>query len=141
MSSPSGSPGSPYARSGVSLPALAARVGAVGAGGDGDSAIPDVIITGVTLRGQDARPGDLFAALPGSTAHGAKYAADAVAGGAVAVLTDNAGAEVLGPAVGVPVLVHPDPRGVLGALAAEVAVIAVAILVTSWIHARKASFL
>lgn len=120
MSSPSGSPGSPYARSGVSLPALAARVGAVGAGGDGDSAIPDVIITGVTLRGQDARPGDLFAALPGSTAHGAKYAADAVAGGAVAVLTDNAGAEVLGPAVGVPVLVHPDPRGVLGALAAEV---------------------
>ena len=30
---------------------------------------------------------------------------------------------------------------VLGALAAEVAVIAVAILVTSWIHARKASFL
>ena len=30
---------------------------------------------------------------------------------------------------------------VLGVLAAEVAVIAVAILVTSWIHARKASFL
>ena len=39
----------------------------------------DVTVTGVTLRGQDARPGDLFAALPGARSHGAVFAAEAVA--------------------------------------------------------------
>jgi len=100
----------------VSLSALAERVGASPAAGD----LPDVLVTGVTLRGQDARPGDLFAALAGASAHGAAFAADAIQHGAVAVLTDSAGAELLGPAVKVPVLVHPDPRGALGAVAAEV---------------------
>ncbi|GAA5119459.1 UDP-N-acetylmuramoyl-L-alanyl-D-glutamate--2,6-diaminopimelate ligase [Pseudonocardia adelaidensis] len=76
-------------------------------------------VTGVTLRASDARHGDLFAALPGTRAHGADYAAVAVAGGAVAVLTDPAGARR--PALaGVPLLVHPHPREVLGALAALV---------------------
>ena len=42
----------------------------------------------MTLRSQDAQPGDLFAALPGASSHGGRYAADAVARGAVAVLTD-----------------------------------------------------
>ncbi|MDT7674031.1 MAG: UDP-N-acetylmuramoyl-L-alanyl-D-glutamate--2,6-diaminopimelate ligase, partial [Pseudonocardiales bacterium] len=45
-------------------------------------------VTGVTLRTQDVRPGDLFAALPGSRAHGADFAAKALASGAVALLTD-----------------------------------------------------
>ncbi len=76
-------------------------------------------MTGVTLRGQDAQPGDLFAALPGAAVHGARYAADAVAAGAVAVLADAAGAAELG-ALDVPVLVHPEPRSVLGEVAAEV---------------------
>ncbi|WP_299557331.1 UDP-N-acetylmuramoyl-L-alanyl-D-glutamate--2,6-diaminopimelate ligase [uncultured Mycolicibacterium sp.] len=81
--------------------------------------IPAVQVTGVTLRGQDARPGDLFAALPGARAHGARYTADAAARGAVAVLTDPAGrAEAAG--AGLPVLVHPEPRAVLGELAATV---------------------
>lgn len=76
-------------------------------------------VTGVTLRASDARHGDLFAALPGTRAHGADYAAVAVAGGAVAVLTDPAGARR--PALaGVPLLVHPRPREVLGVLAARV---------------------
>ena len=102
------------------LPALAAQVDAVPAGGDrGIPDIPDLVVTGVTLRGQESRPGDLFAALPGATAHGAVFAAEAIAGGAVAVLTDPAGAELLA-AADVPVLVHPAPRTVLGALAAEV---------------------
>lgn len=81
--------------------------------------VPDVTLTGVTLRGQDAHPGDLFAALPGTRSHGARYAGDAVARGAVAVLTDPAGAAQLG-SVDVPVLVHPDPRSVLGSAAAAV---------------------
>jgi len=78
-------------------------------------------VTGVTLRTQDVRPGDLFAALPGSRAHGADFAAKALASGAVALLTDPAGAAR--PAVAgatVPTLVADDPRAVLGALAARV---------------------
>ncbi|GAA4026132.1 UDP-N-acetylmuramoyl-L-alanyl-D-glutamate--2,6-diaminopimelate ligase [Allokutzneria multivorans] len=77
------------------------------------------LITGATLRAQHVRPGDLFAALPGANAHGADFAAQALAAGAVAVLTDEAGASR--PALrNVPLLVHEDPRGVLGALAARI---------------------
>jgi UDP-N-acetylmuramoyl-L-alanyl-D-glutamate--2,6-diaminopimelate ligase len=106
----------PSANAGVRLPALAAEVGAVPAGGD---QVPDLPISGVTLRAQDVLPGDLFAALPGSTTHGARFAADAIGRGAVAVLTDDAGVAEMGP-TSVPTLVHPTPRGVLGGLAATV---------------------
>jgi UDP-N-acetylmuramoyl-L-alanyl-D-glutamate--2,6-diaminopimelate ligase len=77
-----------------------------------------VLVTGLTLSSQRCLPGDLYAALPGSRAHGAAYSAGAVAAGAVAVLTDPAGRE-LAAAAGVPVLVVDDPRGLLGALAAR----------------------
>jgi UDP-N-acetylmuramoyl-L-alanyl-D-glutamate--2,6-diaminopimelate ligase len=108
----------PSAGSGVRLPELAAQVGAVMADG---VAVPDVPVTGVTLRAQDVLPGDLFAALPGSTTHGARYAGDAIEGGAVAVLTDAAGVAEMGDtAATVPTLVHPAPRAVLGGLAATV---------------------
>lgn len=108
----------PTAGSGARLPALAAQVGAVMANG---VAVDDLAVTGVTLRAQDVRPGDLFAALPGSTTHGARFAGDAIARGAVAVLTDAAGVAEMGPHAGaVPTLVHPAPRRVLGGLAAEV---------------------
>ncbi|BBY30534.1 UDP-N-acetylmuramoyl-L-alanyl-D-glutamate--2,6-diaminopimelate ligase [Mycolicibacterium sediminis] len=79
----------------------------------------DLVLTGVTLRGQDARPGDLFAALPGGSVHGARYAADAIDRGAVAVLTDPEGATRIDDDA-VPVLVHPNPRAVLGVAAAAV---------------------
>lgn len=82
--------------------------------------VPDLQVTGVTLRGQDARPGDLFAALPGASSHGGRFVADAVAGGAIAVLTDARGVAEMGADVSVPVLVHPDPRSVLGEVAATV---------------------
>jgi UDP-N-acetylmuramoyl-L-alanyl-D-glutamate--2,6-diaminopimelate ligase len=103
------------------LPYLAARANA----GPADGAeIPAVGISGVTLRAQDAAPGDLFAALPGSTAHGAEFTAPALEAGAVAVFTDPAGVAVihrlLGDPAPVPVLVHPAPRSVLGSLAADV---------------------
>ena len=81
---------------------------------------PEIRVTGVTRRGQDAEAGDLFAALPGSSAHGARYAADAVERGAVAVLTDRDGVSEIGGGLGVPVLVHPAPRAVLGEVAAAV---------------------
>jgi UDP-N-acetylmuramoyl-L-alanyl-D-glutamate--2,6-diaminopimelate ligase len=99
----------------VPLRELAERIGAESRGDDEGAAVE---VTGVTLRAQDAQPGDLFAALQGANAHGARFAADAVAGGAVAVLTDPAGAAIL--PFDVAVLVHPAPRSVLGATAALV---------------------
>ncbi|MGV0749927.1 UDP-N-acetylmuramoyl-L-alanyl-D-glutamate--2,6-diaminopimelate ligase [Mycolicibacter minnesotensis] len=110
----------PDVGAGTSLRVLAAQIGAVAVAGE---AVPDLPITGLTLRAQDVRPGDLFAALPGATTHGARFAADAVARGAVAVLSDGAGATEIahGAALpGIPVLVHPEPRAALGELAAQV---------------------
>jgi UDP-N-acetylmuramoyl-L-alanyl-D-glutamate--2,6-diaminopimelate ligase len=121
---------SPHRGAGVRLPALAAQVGAVLADSpdqasdqtpDQGGIVPDITITGVTLRAQDVLSGDLFAALPGSTTHGARYAGDAIQRGAVAVLTDGAGVAEMGAQAGiVPTLVHPAPRSVLGGLAATV---------------------
>ncbi|HET7690331.1 MAG TPA: UDP-N-acetylmuramoyl-L-alanyl-D-glutamate--2,6-diaminopimelate ligase [Nocardioidaceae bacterium] len=78
-----------------------------------------VEVTGVTLNSTAAQPGDLFAAPPGTRVHGASYAEQAVASGAVAVLTDAEGAGLARDA-GVPLLVVPSPRAVLGSLAAKV---------------------
>lgn len=86
--------------------------------------IPDVegtepAVTGATLRAHEVRPGDLFAALPGARAHGADFAGDALAAGAAAVLTDPEGASRLQVRdIDVPILLHDDPRGVLGEVAA-----------------------
>jgi UDP-N-acetylmuramoyl-L-alanyl-D-glutamate--2,6-diaminopimelate ligase len=77
-----------------------------------------VVLTGLTLSSQRVGSGDLYAALPGSRAHGAAYSADAVAAGAVAILTDDEGAEPA-QAAGVPVLVVESPRALLGSVAAR----------------------
>ena len=117
-----GAPPRPRNTPGVSLAALASAVGA--AAPDGVAGLPDLRIHGVTLRAQDAAAGDLFAALPGATAHGAQFTPGALESGAVAVLTDPDGAaavhRLLGDPAPVPLLVHPLPRSVLGSLAAEV---------------------
>lgn len=88
------------------------------------AAVPDrdPQVTGLTLRAHEVRPGDLFAGLRGTRAHGAVYAAAAVAAGAVALLTDPAGAGLAGSGsgIGVPTMVVDDPRAVLGPLAAQV---------------------
>ncbi len=117
----------PTAGAGVPLPTLAAQVSAVSADGlhrHQPGVIPDLRVTGVTLRAQDVRSGDLFAALAGSSTHGARYAGEAIERGAVAVLTDAAGlTEIADQPEGsrmVPVLIHPAPRSVLGELAATV---------------------
>nr|WP_307725097.1 UDP-N-acetylmuramoyl-L-alanyl-D-glutamate--2,6-diaminopimelate ligase [Nocardioides szechwanensis] len=80
---------------------------------------PDgVAVTGVSLSSQRILPGDLYAALPGARTHGIAFAAASVEAGAVAVLTDPAGAEAA--ATDVPLLVVERPREVLGRLAAHV---------------------
>ncbi|WP_043650013.1 UDP-N-acetylmuramoyl-L-alanyl-D-glutamate--2,6-diaminopimelate ligase [Nocardia thailandica] len=97
------------------LPALLDLTGATTRGADPAT----VSVTGIEQRSNAVRPGDLFAALPGAHAHGARFAADAVARGAVAVFTDPAGAAEFGD-LGVPVLVSERPRAVLGELSAEI---------------------
>ena len=79
----------------------------------------DVHLTGVSLSSCEVEPGDLFAALNGLKVHGAEFGAAAVAAGAVAILTDAAGRELCSD-LGVPILVAPDPRAVLGAVSAWV---------------------
>jgi UDP-N-acetylmuramoyl-L-alanyl-D-glutamate--2,6-diaminopimelate ligase len=76
-------------------------------------------VTGVTHDSRRVRPGDLYAALPGSQYHGARFCAQAAAGGAAAVLTDPAGKE-LAIRSGLPVFVVGDPRSRLGEIAAWV---------------------
>jgi UDP-N-acetylmuramoyl-L-alanyl-D-glutamate--2,6-diaminopimelate ligase len=80
---------------------------------------PAASISGVTLASSEVRPGDLYAALPGARTHGARYAVDAAARGAVAVLTDATGAEEA-RATGLPVCVVDDPRALLGHVADRV---------------------
>ena len=101
------------------LPELAGWLATVDGSASADGDPTGVEVTGVSLSSQRVAPGDLYAALPGSRAHGIDFAGPAVAAGAVAVLTDPAGAERAG-ARGVPQLVADRPRAVLGRLAARV---------------------
>ena len=84
-----------------------------------DAADPDPAVTGVTHDSRDVRPGDLYAALPGFRTHGSEFVVQAVELGAVAILTDPAGAD-RATATGAAVLVVEDPRSHLGAVASAV---------------------
>jgi len=99
---------------GASLAELAALVGA-----EAPVRAGEVVVTGATLDSRAVRPGDLYAALPGARTHGARFAAQAAADGATAVLTDPDGAAAAADA-GLPALVVADPRAVLGAVCAQV---------------------
>lgn len=79
-----------------------------------------VQVLGVSLDSRRVQPGDLYAALPGAVTHGAAFLAAAVERGAVAVLTDPAGAALAAPAAAVPILLSPDPRSDLARIAARV---------------------
>ena len=73
-------------------------------------------LSGLTLDSRSVKPGDLYVALPGTRVHGAAFCADAVAAGAVAVLTDPDG-RARAAASGVPVFVLAEPRARLGEIA------------------------
>ena len=77
------------------------------------------VLTGVAFDSRSVAPGDLYVGLPGARAHGASFAAQAAAAGALAVLTDAAGAALAEPA-GLPVLTVDDPRAAMAPLAADV---------------------
>jgi UDP-N-acetylmuramoyl-L-alanyl-D-glutamate--2,6-diaminopimelate ligase len=83
----------------------------------------DTRVSGVGVAGREVPLGGLFAAVPGGRAHGASYWPQAAEVGAVAVLTDPAGADLLRGAHGEgapPMLLAEDPRIVLGSVAARV---------------------
>ena len=73
------------------------------------------VVTGLSLSSKDVQEGDLFIALPGENAHGADFAADAIARGAVAVLTDLIGSTTIH---GVPVIISDNPRRAAGVISA-----------------------
>ena len=74
-----------------------------------------ILFSGLSSSTQHIQVGDLFVALPGLKTHGAKFVSDAIAAGAVAVLTDSAGKELISEKI--PVLVVPNPRDVMGDIA------------------------
>ncbi|MFV0373397.1 Mur ligase family protein [Microbacterium sp.] len=78
-----------------------------------------VTVRGITLATADLRPGEAFVAVRGALRHGAEFAQDAADRGAVAVITDEAGAALAAP-TGLPLVIVDDPRAVLGGLSAWV---------------------
>ncbi|PDQ34647.1 MAG: UDP-N-acetylmuramyl peptide synthase [Candidatus Lumbricidophila eiseniae] len=76
-----------------------------------------VTVSGLDLSSHTVRPGELYVALPGHRVHGADFVEQARAAGAVAVLTDGEGA-TRAAGSGLPCVVVPDPRAILGGVAA-----------------------
>ena len=81
----------------------------------------DPQLSGITLDSRAARPGYLFAAMPGSTVHGASYIATALDAGAAAILTDATGAKLAAEALAsssAALIIAQDPREALASAAA-----------------------
>ena len=74
-----------------------------------------VVVSGLSQSSVQVQPGDLFIALPGDKFHGADFAADAISKGAVAVLTDLAGATKI---QGIPLIICSNPRRAAGVISA-----------------------
>lgn len=74
----------------------------------------DIDITGVCINSKVVAPGNLFIAKKGRSDDGAVYIPEAIAGGAVAILTD-----ILDPTLNVVQIIHPDVAAIEGKIAAE----------------------
>lgn len=98
----------------VDLGAIARAAGTPLADGDAG-----VAITGATIDSRDVRAGDLFGAFAGATVHGARFAAQAAAAGAAAILTDAEGAAESAK-TGLPVLIADDARAAMGRASAVI---------------------
>jgi UDP-N-acetylmuramoyl-L-alanyl-D-glutamate--2,6-diaminopimelate ligase len=81
----------------------------------------DPEIVGLTADSRDVQPGFLFAALPGTRQDGRGFAADAIARGALAVLTDEPAALALPPEERdrVCIVTDPNPHRRLALMAAR----------------------
>jgi UDP-N-acetylmuramoyl-L-alanyl-D-glutamate--2,6-diaminopimelate ligase len=81
----------------------------------------DPLLTGITLDSRKVEAGTLFAAMPGSTVHGASFIAKALELGAAAILTDAAGAALAAEALAASdaaLVVASEPREALARAAA-----------------------
>ena len=81
----------------------------------------DPALSGVTADSRAVRAGMLFAALPGTAVHGARFIGAALEQGAAAVLTDAEGAKLAAEALAdtdVALVVAEDPRAALACAAA-----------------------
>ncbi|MFM6968163.1 MAG: Mur ligase family protein [Microbacteriaceae bacterium] len=74
--------------------------------------VAGVTATGITSVSSNVQPGDVFVAMPGARFHGMNFAEDAIARGAIAVVTDIAGREL--SSVAVPVIEAGNLRASLG---------------------------
>jgi len=79
----------------------------------------DVKVKRLVVDSRLVKPGDLFVAIPGTHVDGRHYIADAVASGAVAVLTTPGAAQV--DEISVPVVEHVDIRRAYAEMAAKFA--------------------
>ncbi|MBN9887424.1 UDP-N-acetylmuramoyl-L-alanyl-D-glutamate--2,6-diaminopimelate ligase [Salipiger abyssi] len=73
-------------------------------------------VSGISVDSRAVMPGHLFAAMPGTRLHGARFVETALAQGAVAVLTDAEGAEIARDALGeseAALVIAADPRQAL----------------------------
>ncbi|MCX7566339.1 UDP-N-acetylmuramoyl-L-alanyl-D-glutamate--2,6-diaminopimelate ligase [Sulfitobacter sp. F26169L] len=90
-------------------------LGLMAAGGENPA------LSGVEVDSRRVKQGTLFAAMPGSLVHGARFVDKALAQGAVAILTDPAGAQIAGDAVraaGAALVISEQPREALARTAA-----------------------
>src|SRR3989440_5467183 len=78
------------------------------------------LVRGITHDSRHVQPGDLYLARPGEHSHGIRHVDNAVAAGAVAVLTDPQSADVAVAAGARKVLAVPDARAAAGPAAAWV---------------------
>ncbi|MBF6192810.1 UDP-N-acetylmuramoyl-L-alanyl-D-glutamate--2,6-diaminopimelate ligase [Nocardia sp. CDC186] len=82
----------------------------LGAPGPPDGLAAESTITGISQDSRLVAPGEVYAALPGARHHGAAFAVEAAARGAVAAISDR-------PCEALPTFLVDDPRRVLGPLA------------------------
>ena len=66
-----------------------------------------VEVTGVSISASEVEPGDLFVAIQGAKHHGLDFLSEAIAKGAVAVLSDRSNDQL-------PYLIAADPKEILG---------------------------
>ena len=71
--------------------------------------------SGVTIDSRMVQPGDLFIAVPGLKFHGAIFAAEVIKRGAIAIVTDPAGAGLISDEI--PLVVIPEVRSQVGTIA------------------------
>jgi UDP-N-acetylmuramoyl-L-alanyl-D-glutamate--2,6-diaminopimelate ligase len=81
----------------------------------GDAAIQ---VSGATHDSRQVRSGDLYVARAGDHTHGITHVGEALAAGAVAVLTDPESADLASSAGAAAVVIVADPRAAMGATAA-----------------------